>query len=338
MSDGVSNGYRQVGTSGLVISELVIGTAAFGKAGRIADGQDGADGIVRAALDLGVTTFDTADSYGDQPGDSETILGRALRGRRDEAVVSTKFGTRALASSASRGTLGSRANVRRAVEDSLRRLGTDWIDLYQIHTPDPATPIEETLGVLDDLVREGKIRYAGASNLPAWRLADAHHVARTGRLAGFVSVQVEYNLLWRAPERDLLPAVRHYGLGLLPYFPLQNGLLTGKYTRTEAPASGKITRFKPHLLESAPWDALDRLHEFAAARSITPIHVAYGWLLAQPGVSGLVTGATTVAQVQQNAAATGWLPTPDEEAELRALLPGELSGKPGRHAPAAAAA
>lgn len=136
----------------------------------------------------------------------------------------------------------------------------------------------------------------------------------------------------------LLPAARHYGLGLLAYFPLQNGLLTGKYTRTEAPPSGKITRFKPHLLEAAPWDALDRLREFAADRSITPVHVAYGWLLAQPGVSGLVTGATTVAQVEQNAAATGWSPTPEEEAQLRALFPGELSGKPGRHAPPAAAA
>lgn len=325
-------GSRRVGSSGLWISEVVLGTAAFGKAGRIPDGQSGADRIVAAAADHGITTFDTADSYGDQPGDSETQLGVALRGRRDRAVISTKFGPRALAlRGPAAGGLGSRTHIRAAVEHSLRRLQTDWIDLYQLHVPDPHTPISETLGALDELITEGKIRYAAASNLPAWRLVEAHHVALAHRWRGFVSVTHEYNLLYRAAESDLLPAVRHLGLASLPYFPLQNGLLTGKYRRDVAPTTGKVTRFKPHLLERAPWQALSEFEQFAHDRGCTPIEVAYGWLLAQPGVAGVVTGATTTEQVVQNAASGSWRPSEAEERQLRELLPADLSGNPGRH-------
>ncbi|QEO14843.1 aldo/keto reductase [Agromyces intestinalis] len=332
----MSVGYRHVGASGLVVADLAIGTAAFGKAGRIRDGQAGVDRIVGRALDLGASFFDTADGYGDEPGVSELLLGRALAGRRDEAVISTKFGSDLRgALGPDWGARGSRRYIRRAVEASLTRLGTDWIDLYQLHSPDPSTPLEETLSTLDDLVREGKIRYAGVSNLPAWRLVDAHHTARERGLHPFVSVQHEYSLLWRGPERDILPAVRRLEVGFLAYFPLQNGLLTGKYRRGAAPADGKVTRFKPHLLHDAPWQALERFREFAAVRGVTPVHLAYGWLLADSAVSSLITGVTSVAQLEANVDAASWRPTEAERDELRDLFDGRLSGKPGRHETAA---
>lgn len=328
---GADVGRRHVGGSGLVVSEVILGTAGFRHQNRIPGGQPDVDRIVAASIDNGITTFDTADSYGDRPGDSESALGDALKGRRDQAIIATKFGAGAWrAAPARRGGVGSTANVRRAVEQSLRRLQTDWIDLYSIHQPDASTPLEETLAVLEDLIREGKIRYAGASNLPAWEIAHAAHIAERRGFRGYVSHQNEYNLLWRAPEYDVLKAIDHFRLGFFAYFPLQNGLLTGKYSRAEAPAEGKVTRFKPHLLQSAPWDALERLRAFADERGITPVDVAYGWLLAQPGVSGVITGATTVEQVAQNAAASSWRPDAVEEQYLRDLLPGDLSGKPGK--------
>ncbi|MEV0720590.1 aldo/keto reductase, partial [Asanoa sp. NPDC050611] len=282
----MSVGRRHVGGANLVVSELAIGAAPFGKGDRVRDGQRGVDAIVHRALDLGVTLFDTAESYGDAPGRSEELLGNALAGRRDEAVVSTKFRPG-----------GSRDHIRRAVEGSLRRLRTDWIDLYQIHSPDPGTPIEETLAALDELVIEGKIRYAGSSNFAGWQIADAEHTARARGYRGFVSAQHEYNLLWRKPEEEILPAVNAYQLGLLAYFPLQNGLLTGKYRPGLAPADGKVTRFKSHLLRDAPWAELERFSAYARDRGLTEVQLAYGWLLAQPGVSSLVTGVTTVAQL-----------------------------------------
>ncbi|GIJ58567.1 oxidoreductase [Virgisporangium aurantiacum] len=317
-----------MGDSGLVVSELAIGAAPFGKGNRVPDGQRGVDAIVHRALDLGVTLFDTADVYGDVPGASEELLGRALAGRRAEAVISTKFGGDLRgANGPDWGARGSRRYIRRAVEASLRRLGTDWIDLYQLHLPDPRTPIEETLSTLDDLVREGKIRYAGSSNVDAWRVADAHHVARGRGLRGFVSVQHEYNLLWRRPEEELLPAVRAYGLGLLAYFPLQNGLLTGKYTRTAAPADGKVTRFKPHLLDEAPWDELESFAAYADANGVCGVHLAYGWLLAQPGVASLVTGVTSVAQLEANVAAARWRPDAEQLATIGKLFASRISGR-----------
>jgi aryl-alcohol dehydrogenase-like predicted oxidoreductase len=329
----MSIGLRTVGHSGLVVSELGLGTAAFGSRNRIPGGQRDVDAIVRSALDLGVTLFDTAQSYGDERGVSESMLGKALDGRRAEAVISTKFSARrGVRLPPDWGAHGSRRSIRVSVEDSLRRLRTDWIDLYQIHAPDPLTPVEETLAALDELVREGKVRYVGNSNFAGWQIADADHTARAHGYQRFVSTTNEYSLLWRKVEEEVLPAVNALGLGFLPYFPLQNGLLTGKYARDEVPTSGKVTRFKPHLLENAPWDALDQLGEFAAKRDLTTVHLAYGWLLAQPGVSALITGATSTTQVTANAAATGWRPNPAEEAELRALFRGDLSGNPGRSA------
>ncbi|MFC3999407.1 aldo/keto reductase [Nocardiopsis sediminis] len=325
------DGHRTVGDSGLVVSEVGIGASTFGRSGMAATDAGTVDRIVAAALDLGVSYFDVADAYGDTPGLSETLLGDALRGRRDEAVIGTKFGIGLNgALGPDWGVRGSRRYIRKAVEASLRRLRTDWIDLYQIHVPDPATPIEETLSTLDDLTREGKIRYGGSSNFAAWQVADAHHVARRNGLRPFVSATDEYSLLWRAPEKELLPAVNAYGLGFFPYFPLQNGLLTGKYGPGRAPRGAKITNLKRHLVDNAPWDALERYSRFARERGVTETHLAFGWLLARPGVSSVIAGVTSPEQVAANHAAARWRPTPGDLAELGELLPGDLSGAPGR--------
>jgi len=330
-STTLPDGYRTLGRSGLVLSELAVGASTFGRTGMRAVGQDQVNRIVDRAIDLGVTYFDLAEGYGDRTGLSEELFGNALRGRREQVVVGTKFG-RSLA--ADRGPsyslTGARKYVVASVEDSLRRLRTDYVDLYQIHFPDPWTPIEETLSALDVLVRDGKVRYVGASNFMAWQVADAEHVAAVRGYSRFVSTTDEYNLLWRRPEEELIPALEHYGLGLLPYFPLQNGLLTGKYTRDHAPAGAKITNLKTYLLGEAPWDALDRFAKFAAERGVTPSAVAIGWLLAQPTVASVITGITVPEQLDENLLATRWRPSAEEEQELRELFPGTLSGGPGR--------
>ncbi|MFE5336808.1 aldo/keto reductase [Isoptericola sp. NPDC056573] len=325
------DGYRTLGRSGLVLSELAVGASTFGRTGMRAVGQDQVNRIVDRAIDLGVTYFDLAEGYGDRTGLSEELFGNALRGRREQVVVGTKFG-RSLA--ADRGPsyslTGARKYVVASVEDSLRRLRTDYIDLYQIHFPDSRTPIDETLSALDVLVHDGKVRYVGASNFKAWQVADAEHVAAARGYSRFVSTTDEYSLLWRKPEEELIPALEHYGLGLLPYFPLQNGLLTGKYTRDHAPADAKITNLKTYLLGEAPWDALDRFAKFAAERGVTPSAVAIGWLLAQPTVASVIAGVTVPEQLDENLLATRWRPTAEDDRELRELFPGTLSGGPGR--------
>lgn len=324
-------GYRTVGRSGLVVSELGIGASTFGRSGMIATSQRAVDKIVGRALDLGITYFDIADVYGDTPGVSETLLGNALGSRRDDVVIGSKFGgnLRGLTGQ-DWGVRGSRRYVRRAVEGSLARLKTDWIDLYQIHKPDPWTPVEETLSVLDDLVHEGKVRYVGGSNFAAWQVVEAELVARAGGWAPFISATNEYNLLWREPERELLPVLRKYDIGFIPYFPLQNGLLTGKYRRDFAPADAKITNLKAHLLEQAPWPALERYAEFARERGVTQTALALGWLLAQPTVATVIAGVTRPEQLDENLAATRWRPTKEEVADLGEILPGDLTGRPGR--------
>jgi 1-deoxyxylulose-5-phosphate synthase len=330
MGEAVTPGYRSVGRSGLVVSELGIGASTFGRSGMIATSQKAVDEIVSRALDLGITYFDVADVYGDSPGLSETLLGNALGGRREDVVIGSKFGASLLGLAGQDwGVRGSRRYIRRAVEGSLARLKTDWIDLYQIHMPDTVTPIEETLSALDDLVREGKIRYAGSSNFAAWQVADAEHTARINGLTRFISATNEYNLLWRDAERELLPALNAYGIGFIPYFPLQNGLLTGKYRRDFAPADAKITNLKAHLLEQAPWDALDRYSEFALERGVSETALALGWLLAQPGVATVITGITRPEQLEENLVATRWKPTEADLAALGAMLPRSLSGGPG---------
>jgi aryl-alcohol dehydrogenase-like predicted oxidoreductase len=280
--------------------------------------------VVDAALDCGVTLIDTADSYGA----SEERLGEILQGRRDDVVIATKFGSDVrrlgLDNGADWGARGSRRYIRRAVEGSLRRLRTDWIDLYQLHRPDPLTPIEETLSALDDLVHEGKVRYLGHSNFSGWQTAEAEWVARTRTTERFISAQNEYSLLKRRIEGDLVPALDQYGIGLLPYFPLASGLLTGKYRRGEGAPEG--SRVKAWNMEAAltdrTFDVLEQLEKFAAARSVTLLDVAIGGLAAQPTVASVIAGATSPEQVVANVKAGEWRPTAEDVAEIDRITSG----------------
>jgi 1-deoxyxylulose-5-phosphate synthase len=314
--------YRSLGRSGLRVSAVGLGGNNFGRAGTATEGQEGTDAVVSAALDAGITLIDTADIYGREYGLSETLLGSALRGRRDDVVIATKFGHSSLPSPLPAwGARGSRRYIRLAVEGSLRRLQTDWIDLYQLHTPDQATPIDETIAALDDLVRAGKVRYIGHSNLAGWQIAEAEFVARELGATRFISAQNEYNLLARGVAAEVLPAVRHLGLGFLPYFPLQNGLLTGKFRRDDRPADTRIMRQRRHLVDDAPWDVLDRYRDFADARGISMLEASFGWLLAQPSLTSVIAGATRPEQVRQNAAAGGaWRPTDAELDEVSEIF------------------
>jgi len=312
--------YRRLGNSGLVVSVVGIGCNNFGRKLDL----DGTRAVVDAALDAGINFFDTADIYGEPHGGSEEQLGVALRGRRDDVVVATKFGMDMSGMNGpDHGARGSRRYVMRAVEASLRRLGTDYIDLYQLHEPDPGTPIEETLSALDDLVRAGKVRYLGNSNLAGWQIADAAWVARTGDLTPFVSAQNLYNLLQRDAEKEVVPACEHFGLGLLPFFPLANGLLTGKYKRNEQPPPGSRLagggRYAERLA-AAPWDTIEAIEKYAAERGLTMLQVAIGGLAAQPAVTSVIAGATTPDQVRANAAAGTWQPSAEDLADLRAIL------------------
>jgi aryl-alcohol dehydrogenase-like predicted oxidoreductase len=309
--------FRHLGDSGLVVSVVGLGTNNFG----MKLDEAGSREVVHAALDAGITLFDTADSYGK----SEERLGAALAGRRDDVIIATKFGgdvrKRGRDNGEDWGARGSRRYIRRAVESSLRALNTDWIDLYQLHRPDPVTPIEETLSALSDLVRAGKVRYLGSSNFAGWQVADAEWTARDRGHERFVSAQNEYSLLKRDAEDDLLPALEHYGIGLLPYFPLANGLLTGKYRRGERAPQG--TRLAAPGRETAltdeAFDVVEGLEAFAAARSVSLLDVAIGGLAAQPTVASVIAGATSREQVQANVAAGEWRPSLDDLAELDEL-------------------
>jgi aryl-alcohol dehydrogenase-like predicted oxidoreductase len=307
--------FRRLGDSGLVVSVVGVGCNSFGA--RI-DAERTRE-VVDAALDLGVNLFDTADIYGDRPGRSEELLGAALGDRRADVVVATKFGMDMRgANGPDWGARGSRRYIHRAVEASLRRLNTDYIDLYQLHEPDPGTPIEETLSALDDLVRAGKVRYLGNSNFAGWQVADAEWTANAGDLNRFISAQNEYSLLKRDVERELVPACERFGLGLLPYFPLASGLLTGKYRRDEAaPAGARLAEERyTQRLRNAPWDVIERLREFAEKRGLSMLDVAIGGLAAQPTVSSVIAGATSPEQVRANVKAAEWEPTPADLAEL----------------------
>ena len=313
---------RRLGRSGLVVSAIGLGCNNLGRSNTVTSTVEGSQLLVDAALDAGITFFDVADNYGVRPGLAEELLGRTLGRHREDVVVATKFGM-------SVGDLngrdfdarGSRRYVVKAVEGSLRRLGTDRIDLYQFHTPDPLTPIDETLAALDDVVRAGKVRYVGHANRAGSQIADAEHVARGLGSTRFVSAQNEYNLLARKAELEVLPAAEAYGLGVLPYYPLANGLLTGKYAHGARPDDGRLVHSKPELLERAPWEQLARLHAFAGVRGLTDLEVAVGWLLSRPQVASVIAGATRPDQVQQNAAAASWVPTVADLAELDAIFP-----------------
>lgn len=313
---------RRLGQSGLVVSTVGLGCNNLGRPGTPTESQEATDRVVAAALDVGVTFFDVADTYGARPGLSEERLGAALRGRRDHAVVATKFGMDMKGTNGpDGGALGSRRYVVTAVEASLRRLGTDWIDLYQFHTPDPLTPIDETLSALDDLVRAGKVRYVGHSNRAGWQIAEAEFVAREIGAERFVSSQNQYNLTDRRAELEVLPACEAFGLGVLPYFPLANGLLTGKYAGGSAPAGSRLARTRQHLLAAATSPQLKRYSEFAASRGVAEVTVAIGWLLAQAPVASVIAGATTPQQVAANVAAAAWQPRAEDLAELDEIFP-----------------
>ncbi|MBF4514538.1 aldo/keto reductase [Plantibacter sp. VKM Ac-2885] len=315
--------YRPLGRSGLLVSAVGIGCNNFGREGTVTESLDGTRAVVDTAIDAGVTLFDTADIYGRECGLSEELLGQAIAGRRDEIVLATKFGHVDYESPIPNwGAKGSRRYIRLAVEGSLRRLGTDWIDLYQLHTPDPFTPIEETIAALDELVQEGKIRYAGHSNFAGWQLTEADWAARTAGHPAFISAQNEYSLLVRGAERELFPAMRAAGVGFLPYFPLYNGLFTGKFSRDGGPADSRIMRQRKHLLDTAPWDAIEAYQAFCDERGISMLEATFGWLLAQDGLTSVIAGATTPQQIRANAAAgSAWSPTAEEAAWISDRFP-----------------
>ncbi|HET6532933.1 MAG TPA: aldo/keto reductase [Actinoplanes sp.] len=311
--------YRRLGTSGLVVSVIGVGCNNFGRKLDL----DGTRAVVDAALDAGITLFDTADIYGTPHGASEECLGAALKGRRDDIVLATKFGMDMEGVNGNDfGARGSRRYVIRAVEASMRRLDTDYIDLYQMHEPDPATPIEETLAALDDLVRSGKVRYIGNSNFTGWQIADADWTARAAGQTPFISAQNQYSLLHRDVEAEVVPACEHFGLGLLPFFPLDSGLLSGKYRRDEPPAEGtrlSLPRYRKWLA-GADWDKIEALTAYGEERGRTLLDVAIAGLAARPAVTSVIAGATTPEQIRANVAAGTWQLTPSDVAALDEIL------------------
>jgi aryl-alcohol dehydrogenase-like predicted oxidoreductase len=310
--------YRRLGNSGLVVSVVGLGCNNFGR--KVDDAATKI--VVDTALEHGINLFDTADIYGDPQGSSESALGQALRGRRDDVVIATKFGMDMHGlNGIDHDARGSRRYVTRAVEASLRRLDTDYIDLYQLHRPDAATPIDETLSALDDLVRAGKVRYLGNSNFAGWQIADAEWTAKTSHWTPFVSAQNEYSWLQREAEADVVPACEHFGLGLLPFFPLASGLLTSKYQRgAAAPADGRLAgeRYASRL-DAANWDAIEAIDAFAKTRGVTMLDVAIGGLAAMPAVTSVIAGATKPEQVAANVAAGVWVPSDEDLVELREI-------------------
>ena len=300
--------YTQLGASGLTVSTVGLGCNNFG--GRMAD-QD-VPAVVDAAIDAGITLFDTADVYGNAGG-SETQLGKALGSRRDQVIIATKFGGDMRGGNGPDwGVRGSRRYIRLAVEASLRRLGTDWIDLYQMHTPDPNTPITETLAALSELVVEGKVRYLGSSNFAGWQVVDADWVAQTSGYEPFISAQNHYSWLHRGVESELVPALEHTAQSMLPYFPLASGLLTGKYKRGETAPHGSRLATNADRLAAANFDTIEAIRTFADQREVTMLQVAIGGLAAMPTVGSVIAGATRVEQIRQNVEAGLWVPSGDD--------------------------
>jgi len=311
--------YGTLGDSGLLVSVVGLGCNNFG--GRLDVEQTRA--VVDAAIDEGITLFDTAETYGGD-GASELALGEVLQGRRDQVVLATKFGNRhSDLYGPAAGAKGSRNYIKIAVERSLTRLKTDYIDLYQLHTPDPVTPIDETLAALDDLVTEGKVRYLGHSNFSGWQIADAAHSAAASGRTPFISAQNHWSLLERDAEREVVPASVHFGVGLLPFFPLANGLLTGKVRRGQAvPAGTRLAEpRRAGYITDAKLDAVESLIEWGEEQGVSILQIAIGALAAQPGCSSVIAGATSAAQVRANAAAGQWQPTDDQLAAIDKLVP-----------------
>jgi aryl-alcohol dehydrogenase-like predicted oxidoreductase len=306
---------RNLGKSGLVVSLVGLGCNNFGWKTDL----EGARKVVHKAIDVGITLLDTADFYGGRGG-SETMLGQILGDRRKDIVLATKFGMPMDEAETLKGA--SRRYIIGAVEASLRRLKTDWIDLYQLHQIDSTTPMEETLRALDDLIRHGKVRYIGISNHPAWKVVEAEWISRDLGINPFVSCQNEYSLLVRTPERDLIPAMESYGIGLLPYFPLASGLLSGKYKPGKMPEGARLTtvdRLADRYLNQANWQIVERLEAFCSQRGHTLLELAFSWLAARPVVASVIAGATKPEQVEQNAKVVDWELTPADLAEIDKL-------------------
>jgi aryl-alcohol dehydrogenase-like predicted oxidoreductase len=313
---------RTLGKSGLEVSVVGLGCNNFGM--RI--DLEATRNVVARALDLGITLFDTADIYGGMGG-SETMLGQVLGERRKDIVLATKFAGPMAEGRTRRDA--SRRYIVTAVEASLRRLKTDWIDLYQLHFPDPVTPLEETLGALDDLVHQGKVRYIGCSNLPAWQMVESQWISRERGLQRFISAQDEYSLIARQIEGEKIPAAVAYGMGILPYFPLASGLLTGKYKRgAQADAGtrfGSIQRLAERYSTDTNWALVERLEAFCAKRGRTLLELAFSWLLARPAVASVIAGATKPEQLDANVKAAGWALTPEDLAEIDAMPRGHVN-------------
>jgi aryl-alcohol dehydrogenase-like predicted oxidoreductase len=310
--------YRPLGESGLLVSVAGLGCNNFG--GRL--DLDGTRAVVDAAIDAGITLFDTSDVYGGAGG-SERLLGETLGRRRDQVVLATKFGAQGgdMGYGPAAGAKGGRSYIRRAVTESLRRLRTDYIDLYQLHTPDPVTPVEETIAALHELVDEGKIRYLGHSNFSGWQIADAAHLAAAGGHPPFISAQNHWSLLERAAEAEVVPAAEHFGLGVLPFFPLANGLLTGKVRQgQDVPSTSRLAARAGYVTDEK-LVKVEALIAWAAEHGVSILDVAIGGLAALPGCSSVIAGAMTPEQVKANAAAAEWIPSEDELAEIDQIIP-----------------
>ena len=315
--------HRPLGRSDLLVSAVGLGCNNFGRPGAPTEEQSGTSRVLHAAIDHGITFLDTAEMYGYGHGRSETMMGVALAGRRDRVVLATKFGNAGAKDPELQDVPhGSRRYIRAAVERSLRRLRTDRIDLYQLHTPDSLTPIDETLAALHELIDAGLVRYIGHSNFTAAQLLEAEEAASSGEHPRFISAQNEYSLLVRDADAELLPAAESAGVGLLPFYPLFNGLLTGKFTRDGGPADTRIMRQRPHLVDDAPWDRLERFAAFCADRGLGMLEGTIGWLLSRPAMGSVIAGATSAEQITQNAAAAdAWHPAPDELAAIDEIFP-----------------
>jgi aryl-alcohol dehydrogenase-like predicted oxidoreductase len=317
--------YRTLGDSGLLVSVVGLGCNNFG--GDRLD-VNATRAVVDAAIDVGVTLFDTSDTYGKEGG-SELALGEVLAGRRDKVVLATKFGNQRtdMGYGPAAGAKGGRKYIRLAVEQSLRRLRTDYIDLYQLHTPDPLTPIEETIAALDELVTAGKVRYTGHSNLAGWQIADAAHTAASAGRTPFISAQNHWSLLERGAEAEVVPAAMNFGLGVLPFFPLANGLLTGKVRRGKPVPEGTRLAGRAGYVTEDKLDKVEALIAWGAAHGVSILEIAIGGLAAQPGCTSVIAGATSAEQVGANAAAGEWEPTPDELEEIDKIVPPPAAGR-----------
>ncbi|WP_200808337.1 aldo/keto reductase [Demequina sp. NBRC 110055] len=315
---------RRLGHAPFTVSAVGLGCNNFGRSGTASESQDGTNAVIHAAIDAGVTFFDTADLYGGQWGLSETLMGNAFAGRRDEVILATKFGFTEVETPLDElGAKGSPAYLRAACEASLERLQTDRVDLFQQHQPDPSVPIEDTLGALAELVEEGKIRAYGVSQFTAEQLRAADAAAGARSLPALASSQDELSLVAREVERDgRLSEADRIGAGFLPFFPLANGLFTGKFTRTDRPADSRIARQRPHIADNADWDAMEAYQALCDDWGVTMLEATLGWFLSRPVVASVIAGATRPEQVRQNAASALWRPTREQVTEIEALFPG----------------